>query len=305
MRRLLQTFALALLALPAMASDQAFTANLAPFSQAPSRAYLRAVITGCPDVANLAPQYFYPDGNGQISSTITPDTDISLCAGAVGVTQHRLEVWQMAGAAPDATRDTRLYYGSWFIGATAFNFNTAAPANSVVNPIASDQSNYAITRPFRRLALANFPVTCNAGKDWIERSDPVVRGEVDYRCNAAGNGWDLAAPGSTASMNLETPTTGDSGKFQFKFAAPVTVRRISCSTDSGTVTINLEQRSESTPNTSGTAVLGSGLVCDATSPSQTSFAAAVVAQEAPLALTISATSGNPGVVRIHVETSTN
>ena len=60
---------------------------------------------------------------------------------------------------------------------------------------AQDFESATVTRPFRRLAFASFPVTCTANREFIERSDPAAAGQVVYVCNAAGNGWDLVGDG--------------------------------------------------------------------------------------------------------------
>ena len=53
----------------------------------------------------------------------------------------------------------------------------------------------SVTRPFRRLAFASFPGTCTINREFLERSDPAVAGQVVYVCNAAGTGWDLVGDG--------------------------------------------------------------------------------------------------------------
>lgn len=112
------------------------------------------------------------------------------------------------------------------------------------------------------------------------------------------------------SITLFSPATGDSGEIQFNFGQAVTITRVACSTHgSGTsVTINLNKRSEATPDTSGTDVLSSGLVCDTDSQTSCSSGCSVntitsasVAAHDPVALTISAVSGTPSVLRVHVE----
>lgn len=66
----------------------------------------------------------------------------------------------------------------------------------------------------------------------------------------------------TKSWNLFDPATGDSGKIQWAPATAITITRVYCSTDTGTVTIMPDERVEATPNTQGVDVLSAALVCD-------------------------------------------
>lgn len=98
------------------------------------------------------------------------------------------------------------------------------------------------------------------------------------------------------------PVTGDSGRTQIYFGSAVTITRVACAVKAATsVTINLEERAEATPDTAGTAVLTSNLVCDTNTEASTTFSNAGIAARVPLALTITAVSGTPDTVRVHVE----
>ena len=59
----------------------------------------------------------------------------------------------------------------------------------------------AVTRPFRRLAFGSFPGTCTANREFLERSDPAVAGQVIYVCNSGGNGWNLVGDGGAIGGN--------------------------------------------------------------------------------------------------------
>lgn len=121
---------------------------------------------------------------------------------------------------------------------------------------------------------------------------PDAAGEVSLLGQAVSPS-EMTAPAraETQSWNLEAPTTGDTGLWHKYFAAACTMQRAWCSTDAGTVTINLDERAEATPNTTGTSVLTSNLVCDATSEASTVFSNAGIAQDVPIALLITAVSG--------------
>lgn len=104
------------------------------------------------------------------------------------------------------------------------------------------------------------------------------------------------------NITILDPTTGDTNKVQFKYITNSTIVRVSCSTFGGTsVTIQLDERAEGTPNTVGTDIMSSTLACDNNTESTTSFANASIAADAPVNLQITATAGAPDVVRIHIE----
>lgn len=103
------------------------------------------------------------------------------------------------------------------------------------------------------------------------------------------------------SLDLEVPATTDSGNFQFEPKNVINIKRIACSVDSGTVSINLNIRTEASPNTSGTNVLSTPLTCTPTTGVTTTFLNPVVPVTSPVAMIITATSGSPGVVRLFVD----
>jgi hypothetical protein len=120
----------------------------------------------------------------------------------------------------------------------------------------------------------------------------------------SGNTFTLATKHKTyiKSMTLFDPVTGDSGRIQISFPTAVTITRVSCSVKAATsATINLDERAEATPDTTGTAVLTSGLACDTDTEVSTTFTNAGIAARVPVALTISAVSGTPDTLRVHVE----
>ena len=102
------------------------------------------------------------------------------------------------------------------------------------------------------------------------------------------------------SFDLPSPSVGDSALYEHKLQKSGKIVRVSCSTDQGTATINLDLRQESSPNSSGTQVLSSPLVCTSNTAIATSLANPVYAANSPIALLISGTSGTPSVVRVHI-----
>lgn len=102
------------------------------------------------------------------------------------------------------------------------------------------------------------------------------------------------------SAILYNPTTAESGLVQLYFPHAVTITEVVCSTDTGTATIQFDERAEATPNSGGTDVLTSALVCDSDSQSTTGFDNAGIAADVPLNLDIDAVASTPTKLRIHV-----
>lgn len=111
----------------------------------------------------------------------------------------------------------------------------------------------------------------------------------------------------TKTVTVLDPVTGDTNKAHIYWPSEVTLDRIACSTapTAATVSINFDERAEATPNTAGTNTLSADLVCDDNTEFTTSFADAVIAGDVPHNLQITATSGTPTVVRIHVRATIN
>lgn len=116
----------------------------------------------------------------------------------------------------------------------------------------------------------------------------------------AGSGLTLVK-----SINIDTPATSVTNKYQFTWPHAITLTRVWCSVDTGTVTIQLDERAEATPNTAGTNSLTSAIVCDTDSQVTTSFSDAGIAADVPHNIQITATSGSPTVVRLHVKATIN
>lgn len=134
----------------------------------------------------------------------------------------------------------------------------------------------------------------------VDSADTMVKAEVSQPApDRLLLTLDAAIPVSK-SITLLSPTTGETNKIQLTWPGTVTLQRIACSTDTGTVSINFDERAVATPNTAGTNTLGSALVCDTDSQVTTSFSDTTVAADVPHNLQVTATSGSPTVVRIHV-----
>jgi hypothetical protein len=192
--------------------------------------------------------------------------------------------------------------GSWV--STLPNVNTTATsANTASAIVARDASgNFSAGTISAALngnsstatQLAANPTNCSAGNYPLGID---ASGNVESCTSAGGAGTFIKSFG-----NISNPSTAESGDPQLTIPFAATITRVWCNiTDGTSVTINLEERGETTPNTAGTAVLTSNLVCDTNTEITTSFANASIAQRAPVALMMTAVSGTPRALRVHVE----
>lgn len=102
------------------------------------------------------------------------------------------------------------------------------------------------------------------------------------------------------SVNLENPTVGDSGKFQYEIPQATLIQRVYCdTTGTGVATVNLDLRAEGSPNIPGTHILVASLNCSPTGASTTNFVSPVLGTQQLLAATVEAVTGAPEIVRVH------
>ena len=122
-----------------------------------------------------------------------------------------------------------------------------------------------------------------------------------------GTDFDVDAELKTkiASFSIINATTTQNPAAQHMFPYPITITRISCSSATGTVTIQFDERAAATPNTAGTDVMNSVLVCDTNSEATTTFANAGIAADVPFSLDIDAVSVADANCRIHVDYTIN
>ena len=101
------------------------------------------------------------------------------------------------------------------------------------------------------------------------------------------------------SAELKDPQVSD--EFRVQVPANATVTRIVGATNgANTVTFNVEERLETTPNTAGTDVMASDLVADSDTQVETSFSNPNIDQYNWLTVSISAISGTPGYLSVTI-----
>jgi len=110
------------------------------------------------------------------------------------------------------------------------------------------------------------------------------------------------------TYDLENPVTTDNGRFQTEAFNTMTVTRVSCSVDAGSVAINIDERAFATPNTNGTDVLSAVLVCDTNGQSSCASGCdvntinnAAIDLTDPIALEMTAIVGTPTILRVNVK----
>ena len=149
-------------------------------------------------------------------------------------------------------------------------------------------------------------VTCTGCLGTTEIAGLDISDDTNLTCGrsltTSGDGCDADAELFTIkkSITLLDPTTGDTNKVQFEYATTVTITEVSCSVDAGSVTIQFDERARATPNTAGTDVMTSTLVCDTDSETTTTFDNAGIAADVPVNLQITDVT-TAIVVRIHIK----
>lgn len=136
----------------------------------------------------------------------------------------------------------------------------------------------------------------------------------DFTCDGNAAGCSLDADSVSANeladayqtrkitFQFEDPVTGDSGRFQAEVPSAATLLEVACNVEAATsVTIDLFERARATPGTGTTGMLTTPLACDTDGAVTTSFTDSALAGDVPLALGITAVSGTPGLVRVHVK----
>lgn len=185
------------------------------------------------------------------------------------------------------------------IGGTSFD-GSANIVPGVATALAVDPSG--CTNQFVRDINASGVPTCASVAAADIASDAVTTVKI-LDANVTPAKLSAAGKTFTQSFWLDTPVAGDSGRVQAMFPSAVTITRVACSTKlaTSTVTLNFEERAAATPDTAGTAVLTSNLVCDTDEQASTTFTNAGIASRVPLALTIASVANAPTDVRVYVE----
>lgn len=223
------------------------------------------------------------DTNGQ-HLNYTTSTNVISCGVSANVDSFRT-INAPAGSDPvaDSSTDTLSY--------TSSNGTVGITGNSVSDSIDFDAVDVNCTGCLSTAEVAGLDISddtnLTAGRSLTLTDDDVFADAELYTVKK--------------SINIISPTTSETNKAQYEYATAATITEVSCSTDTGTVTIQLDERARATPNTAGTDVMTSTLVCDTDSQTTTTFTNAGIAADVPVNLQITATSGTPGVVRIHVE----
>lgn len=176
--------------------------------------------------------------------------------------RYRIDVTDPAG---DSLRYTKVTFSG-----TTFNFDNYVPTTTNLPPVGASVDTLAV----RFLSILTQCVGCGT----------------------------LTGFHSFYSFNLTKPDITDSGVFQaendiFHYQ----ISGVSCTTDQGGVTINLEVRSNA--NANGTAVLSTPLSCSGTINSAGNITPVTVPIGYSVAVVISSVNGTPGILRINVSTT--
>lgn len=185
--------------------------------------------------------------------------------------------------------------------ATAGRYLRADGTNFVASAVAAGGAG-ACSNQFVRATNDNLAPTCAT----VGAGDVAIASPSGAQLSGVSSA-NLATANKTLekSVVIFSPAATDSNMVQLYFGQAVTLVRIACSTDAGSVGINFDTRTEAAPNTAGTNVLGSNLSCTTLAGTTTAFSSSAVSADAPLNLQVASVSGSPNAVRIHVKATIN
>ncbi len=172
-----------------------------------------------------------------------------------------------------------------------------------------DASDARWTKPAK--TGTTLPATCSVSEVFFKAD--ATAGRNLFACTAANTWTQVAGYTGTKSLTLFDPAAGDTGRVQIMLPKDATITRVACSVKAATsVSINLDKRSATTPDTAGTNALSAALVCGTNQRTTCSSGCDVntissggVTARAPLALTISNVTGTPDTLRVYVEYTEN
>lgn len=145
-----------------------------------------------------------------------------------------------------------------------------------------------------------------AGDELVKGQADIANGEIASSAGIVASKLANTVRDRKASFNLPDPVTGDDGDFQVEFPAACTLQEVACNVQAATsVTINIYERARATPETGTTGMLTSNLVCDTNGAVSTTFTDSALAADVPLALGVTAVSGTPALLRVHVKCRTD
>ena len=206
------------------------------------------------------------DSSGNYSGTVYGNDQIA-CAGVTDTTRYLIGIWRSGRLLTIGGRvvPKQRYHltGSTFNPATATAETEAPPSVTPDYALRNGSNSFQGTQDFEQATVSGIH--------------------------------------NISSFALEAPTAADAGKLQLKWPRDVEIVRVSCATDAGTVPVNFDIRSESLPNSMGTSVLSSPLVCIASTAVLTTFLNNFVPANTPVSFDPGTPSG-AGLVRVYVET---
>lgn len=171
--------------------------------------------------------------------------------------------------------------GSGTVDLANLQVEGSLPANAPATAYVQVYDNGAARTKRQALNLIGSSVSCADNSD-SARTDCSVKPKFSF------------------SFALPSPAAADSGVYQHRLNFDGTITEVDCSTDMGTVDVNLEVRTDATPNAAGTAVMGVPLSCGASATAHSGALGVAVARDAPVTLMVANPAGTPGVVRVHV-----
>ena len=148
----------------------------------------------------------------------------------------------------------------------------------------------------------------------VDANNVVSTSTVDISSDtnlAAGRSLTMSGDSIEADTELYTDefsiafinaTTTQNGSVQRKTFDAITITQIDCSTNGANITIGLDERASSTPQTGGTDIFNGGsMICASANTSTSTFANATIAASALISLDVDSAANATTTLRVHVK----
>jgi len=260
--------------------------------------YVGGALIWSPDISTSGSGTFNPDG-------VTIDTTV---AGLARVLPAKVTKWDSVTSKQDLDADlTDLSDGELTaskIGGVKDADYGDVTVSSGAWAVEDDSHNHVISN----IDALQDSLTAKANTAWFAIAPHLIDDSLTVKMNRTEmSGYSTTSHThidffDTLSYSINVPDTVIAGdNAMWKIPNNITITEIAAFTNSGTVTFNIEERAETTPNSSGTDVIGSDLVADTDQQETSTFSNASIDRDDWLALVVSSITGDPTLFGVTIK----
>lgn len=266
--------------------------------------YVGGSVVWSPDVSTGGSGLFTPDG-------VTIDTTAGGLARIVPAIKNRIDsVWTKQPLDGDLTDLADGELTASKVGGVKDADYGDVTVSSGAWAVEDDSHNHVISN----IDALQDSLTAKANTAWFAIAPTLIDDSIAVKMNRAEmSGYSTTSHTHTefadtvrvaswsmgmGNTDLDTLTAGSFGGI--KIENNYTITEVSAYTNSGTVTFNIEERVETTPNTTGVDVITSDLVADTDQQETSTFSNAAIDRDDWLILTIVSITGDPTIFSVTV-----